>query len=60
MITRILSALVAALLLAGCEGVRFGVAVMQADTEMSVSYGDGKATVSAERDGQRVSGHFSR
>jgi hypothetical protein len=50
------------LLLSGCatwEGINFGLSVMQADTEMSISYGDGKAVIAAEQANQgKVRAHF--
>ena len=58
-----LLALLAVLALTGCEtfeGVRFGVAFAQAETEVGVSFGDGKAVVEAEQGDQRVSGYFRR
>jgi hypothetical protein len=53
----------AALLLCGCatwDGVSFGLSIANADTTLTISQGDGKTVLSAEQDGQRVSGHFRR
>lgn len=55
-----LAILLVGLSLTGCETLRFGLAFAQADTEIGVSYGDGKAVVKAEQGDQRVSGSFSR
>lgn len=49
--------------LVGCESLsqaRFGVAFAQADTELQVSYGNGKAVVQAEQGDQRVRGYYQR
>jgi hypothetical protein len=53
-------AVLAALALCGCEGVRFGLDLANAETTVGISYGDGKTMVRAEQGGQRVSGHFTR
>jgi hypothetical protein len=44
-------------LAAGCaalEGLAFGLDVANADTTISVSYGDGKGVVAAEQGGNRI------
>jgi len=48
------------LALTGCEGVRFGLDLANAETTVGISYGDGKTMVRAEQDGQQISGHFAR
>jgi hypothetical protein len=56
-------AIVLALLCGGCatwEGVNFGLSVANADTTLTISQGDGKTVLSAEQDGQKISGHFRR
>jgi hypothetical protein len=55
-----LLALLAALALTGCESVRFGVAVMQADTEISLSHGDGKTVLGAQQGENKISGFLRR
>lgn len=57
---KLLLALLTVLALTGCEGVRFGLDLANAETTVGISYGDGKTMVRAEQDGQRVSGHFTR
>ena len=52
--------LLSALVLCGCEGVRFGLAVAQADTEISISHGDGKTVLGAQQGENRVSGFLRR
>jgi hypothetical protein len=55
--------LAAALALTGCETfekVSFGLDLANAETTVSVNYGDGKTVLAAEQDGQRVSGYFRR
>lgn len=52
-----------ALALTGCatwEGVNFGLSVANSDTTLTISQGDGKTVLSAEQDGQKISGHFRR
>jgi hypothetical protein len=52
-----------ALLCGGCatwDGINFGLSVANADTEITISQRDGKTVLSAEQDGQRISGHFRR
>jgi hypothetical protein len=56
-------AIVLALLCGGCatwEGVNFGLSVANADTTLTITQGDGKTVLSAEQDGQKISGHFRR
>jgi hypothetical protein len=46
-----------ALLSAGCatlDGLAFGLDVANAETTMSVSYGDGKGVIAAEQGGNRI------
>ena len=46
-----------AALAAGCatlDGLAFGLDVANAETTMSVSYGDGKGVIAAERGGNRI------
>ena len=46
-----------AVLAGGCatlDGLAFGLDVANAETTMSVSYGDGKGVIAAERDGNRI------
>ena len=53
----------AALALTGCatwEGVNFGLSVANADTTLTITQGNGKTVLSAEQDGQKISGHFRR
>jgi hypothetical protein len=57
---KILLAILAALALTGCESVRFGVSVMQADTEISLSHGDGKTVVGAQQGENKISGFLRR
>jgi uncharacterized lipoprotein YmbA len=55
--------LIAALALTGCAGwdaVNFGLSVANADTTISIGQRDGKTVLSAEQDGQKISGHFKR
>ncbi len=43
--------------LAGCatlDGLAFGLDVANAETTMSVSYGDGKGVIAAEQGGNRI------
>ncbi len=56
-------AIVLALLCGGCatwEGVNFGLSVANADTTLTITQGNGKTVLSAEQDGQKISGHFRR
>lgn len=51
------------LALTGCEtleGIRFGVSVAQADTEISLSHGDGKTILGAQQGENKVSGFLRR
>lgn len=57
---KIFLTLMAALALTGCEGVRFGLDVANAETTIGIRHGDGKTTVRAEQGDQRVDAHFSR
>lgn len=57
---KLVLALLAALALTGCEGVRFGLDLANAETTVGISYGGGKTVVRAEQGEQRVSGHFTR
>jgi hypothetical protein len=40
--------------------VNFGLSVANADTTISIGQRDGKTVLSAEQDGQKISGHFKR
>jgi hypothetical protein len=53
-------AILAALTLCGCEGVRFGISAMQADTEISISHGDGKTVLGARQGENKIRGHLYR
>jgi len=58
-----LLAIIAALALCGCaafERVSFGLDLANAETTISIGQRDGKTVISAEQDGQRVSGFFRR
>jgi len=57
---KIFFTLIMALALTGCEGVRFGLALADAETTIGISHGDGKTTVSAEQGDQRLDAHFRR
>ena len=51
------AALLCALGLTGCaalDGLAFGLDVATADTTISVTYGDGKGVVAAQRGGNRI------
>jgi hypothetical protein len=46
-----------AVVAAGCatlDGLAFGLDVANADTTLSVSYGDGKGVIAAEQSGNRI------
>jgi uncharacterized lipoprotein YmbA len=55
--------IIAALVLTGCAGwdtVNFGLSVENDGTTLSIGQSDGKTVLSAEQDGQKISGHFKR
>ena len=57
------AALLCALGLTGCaalDGLAFGLDVANADTTISVSYGDGKGVVAAEQGGNRIGLNIKR
>lgn len=50
----------AVLLLAGCETVRFGLDLANAETTVSFRHGDGKTVIEAEQDGSKVGINYRR
>jgi hypothetical protein len=54
---------VVALCVSGCatlDGIKFGLSVVSAETEMNVNYGGGKAVVEVAKEGGRLSTMFQR